>query len=139
MSWFESKRTKEKKSALKNAVAVMRSDGHISDSEMTMLAVICRRLGLDPKILKEILSHPETIKFVVPSDNQEKVFRLVDIVFMMMADGTVNQNEMNLCKTIASGFGFNPSVIDKLLTSIAESIQKGKDRSQTIESVLPIV
>ncbi|HOQ05119.1 MAG TPA: hypothetical protein PKY88_07905 [Anaerohalosphaeraceae bacterium] len=139
MSWFESRSTKEKKSALKNAVAVMMSDGEISDSELAMLAVICRRLGLNLRVLKEILKNPEKIHFVVPRDNQEKIFQLIDIVFMMMADGKVDDKEMNLCKAIASGFSFNPAIIDRLLTAITESIQKGNDRSQTAEAVLSIL
>ena len=132
MGWFTSKSTMEKKSALRNAVAVMLADGKIEPKEIAILGAICARLGLDATVVKEILDKPTKIDFIAPSDDKEKIAQLVDVVFMMMADGNIDQKELDCCRSVAIGFGYNPSIIGKLVLDIAEAIKNGKDREHTI-------
>lgn len=132
MGWFDSKDTMQKKSALRNAVAVMLADGKIEPNEIATLSIICTRLGLDAGVLKEILANPDKIQFVVPQDDTEKVKQLVDVVFMMMADGDINPKELACCTTVAMGLGFDASIVGKVILGIAEAIRNGINRDQTI-------
>lgn len=134
MGWLNNRDTMQKKSALRNAVAVMLADGKVEPNEITTLGFICNRLGLDPSVLKEIMNHPEQVEFVVPQDNAEKVRQLVDVVFMMMADGDINPKELDCCKAVAVCLGFNSSVVPEVVLAIAEAIKNGVNHDQTINT-----
>lgn len=122
----------QKKSALRNAVAVMLADGKVEPNEIATLGVICARLGLEPAVLKEILANPNQIEFVVPQDSAERVRQLVDVVFMMMADGDINPKELECCSAVAACLGFNASNVAQVILGIAEAIRNGVNRDQTV-------
>ena len=139
MGWFTSDSTMEKKSALRNAVAVMLADGKVEDKELAMLAVVCKRLGLHPDALKEIMENPQAVDFVVPQSDAEKVAQLVDVIFMMMIDGDIDQREFDLCRGVAVGFGLDPAIVSKLITDIAAKIKDNQDRTQAISAAQQIL
>lgn len=132
MGWFDNKDTMQKKSALRNAVAVMLADGKVEPNEVATLGFICKRLGLEPSVLNEIVANPGQIEFVVPQDPTEKVRQLADVVFMMMADGNINQKELDCCRAVALGLGFSASTVVDVILGIAEAIKNGVNRDQTI-------
>lgn len=132
MDWFTGESTMEKKSALRNAVAVMLADGKIEPNEIKTLRVICARLGLDTEVLKEVLDNPEAIEFVVPQDDHEKACQMVDIVFMMMSDADIDEKELDFCRAVAMRFGYHSSIVGKLVLGIVEAIKSGKDRGHAV-------
>lgn len=135
MSWFDSQSTKEKKSTVKNAIAVMLADGKITPEEEEFLAAICARVGLAPAELKSILDHPESVSFTPAQDPKERLFQLMDVTFMMMIDGEIDQREMRLCQAIASQLGFPASAVPKLVMAIVEGIKKGRERSSVASEI----
>jgi uncharacterized tellurite resistance protein B-like protein len=135
MGWFTGESTMEKKSALRNAVAVMLADGKIEDNELAMLGLICKRLGLQPDVLKEIMENPQAVDFVVPQSNQEKAAQLVDVIFMMMIDGDIDQKEFDLCRGVAVSFGLDPAIVGKVILDIAAAIKNNQDRGQAISTL----
>jgi len=135
MSWFESQSTKEKKSTVKNAIAVMLADGKITSEEEEFLAAICVRVGLAPAELKSILDHPEGVSFTPAKDTKERVFQLLDVVFMMMIDGEIDQREMRLCQAIATQLGFPASIVPKLVMAVVEGIKKGRERASVAADI----
>jgi len=139
MSWFESQSTRERKSTVMNAVAVMAADGKITPEEKTLLAVVCTRVGLSPDELKSVLEHPEKVAFTPASDQKGRIMQLLDAVFMMMIDGEIDRREMELCQAIAIKLGFPSSVVPKLVTAIIEAIKKGQKRGSVASEVEKII
>jgi uncharacterized tellurite resistance protein B-like protein len=129
MSWFESQSTKEKKSTVKNVVAVMLADGKITSEEEAFLAVVCARVGLSPAELKSILDDPKRVSFTPAKDAKERIMQLLDVVFMMMIDGEVDRREMLLCQAIATRLGFSASAVPKVVIAVTEAIKRGRERS----------
>ena len=130
MGWFEGQASKEKKTAVANAIAVMTADGKIDNSELKLLAAICARVGLSEKKTKEVLANPGKVKFTVPKTREERVRQLIDMVFMMMVDGKIDRREMDVCMTLASRMGFPSSVIPKMMADLIAAIQRGRSREQ---------
>ena len=139
MGWFTGDSTMEKKSALRNAVAVMLADGKIEDNELTMLGLVCKRLGLQPAVLKEIMENPQAVEFVVPQSNAEKAAQLVDVIFMMMIDGDIDQKEFALCQGMAVSFGLDPAIVGKVITDVAATIKNNQDRGQAISALQQVL
>lgn len=125
---FKSQSQKEKETAVKNLIAVMLSDGEIDQNEMKHLGIVCRRHGISEKQLKEILSKPQSIKFTVPKEPNDRMQQLIDMVWMMLADGQIDQREMDMCITLATKMGFRPSAVTQLVQHI---INEAKRNQQT--------
>ena len=135
MNWFESQSTKEKKSTVKNVLAVMLADGKITPEEEKFLAAVCVRVGLSPAELKSILDHPESVSFTPAKAPKERIMQLLDVVFMMMIDGEIDQREMRLCQAIATQLGFPASAVPKLVIAIIEGIKKGRERASVASEI----
>ncbi|MDY6862169.1 MAG: TerB family tellurite resistance protein [Thermodesulfobacteriota bacterium] len=130
MGWFESQASKEKKSAVKNIVAVMLADGKITPQEQQFLSMVCKRVGVSDKELKEILKKPQNVKFIPAKSERDRLFQLMDVVYMMIVDGTIDRREMALCVTIATQLGFRPLSVVDIVNNIVAKIKQGKDRRQ---------
>jgi hypothetical protein len=130
MAWFEGKEAKQRKSALVTVLQVMLADGKISPSEQVFLAKVAARLGMKEKELKKVLANPSAVEFTPPKDNRERVYQLFDVILMMLADGRVDQREMELCIHAASRLGFPTSTVPTLVNGIVQRINQGAAREQ---------
>ena len=135
MSWFESQSTKEKKSTVKNVIAVMLADGKITSEEEELLAAVCVRVSLSPAELKSILDDPQSVSFTPAKAPKERIMQLLDVVFMMMIDGEIDQREMRFCQAIATQLGFPASAVPKLVMAIIEGIKKGRERTSVASEI----
>ena len=121
---FKNQSQKERESAVKNLIAVMLADSKIEDNEKVHLGRICQRYGITDKQFKEILQKPQDIKFTVPQDPNARMQQLIDIVWMMMIDGHIDQREMDMCIALAVNMGFRPSAVPQLVQHIINEIKK---------------
>jgi tellurite resistance protein len=130
MTWFESRSTREKKTTVKNLVAVMLADRKIRPEEEDFLARVCAQVGLSAEEFKSILDHPESVEFTPAEHRDERVMQLLDAVMMMMVDGEIDRREMDLCVTIAVRLGFPPSSVSTLVAMIVDGIKNGVERDR---------
>lgn len=121
---FKSQSQKEKESAVKNLIVVMLADGKIDDNEKVHLGRVCNRYGITPKQLEDILKKPQNIKFTVPQNPNDRMQQLIDIVWMMLIDGDIDQREMDVCITMATKMGFRPTAVPQLVQHIVNEIKK---------------
>jgi|UPI0003824611 uncharacterized tellurite resistance protein B-like protein len=135
MAWFEWRSSKEKKSAIKNIVAIMMADGVITDEEQACLKIICERLNVSPNELKVIMDAPDATAFVVPKKMRQKICQLVDIVSMILADGDINDDERAVFFTIAEAFGFNREIALDIKEIMINSINSGDSFDHTCDKV----
>jgi len=135
MAWFEWRSNKEKKSAIKNIVAIMMADGKISDKERACLKIICERVKVSPSELKVIMDAPDSTEFVVPKRMREKICQLVDIVSMILADGDINDDERAVFFTVSDAFGFNRDIALDIKAIIIQSISNGDSLEHICDKV----
>ncbi len=139
MDWFggsESQSSKEKKGAVMNAVCVMLSDGHVDPREYELLKRILARVNMNEAEMKDMIAHPEKIQFTVPQSQDERQMQLIDIVFMMMADGKIDTREMKIVLQFASMLGFTPQTVADLVKNIiTEGIKQGRSRTEVKSDV----
>ena len=88
--FFSSNEKRVQLSHLKNLVALMLADGKIEKAELAAIAAVCSREGLTDADLKRCIKSPESIDFVPPSDNLQRIQYLKDMVLLMMSDGDSN-------------------------------------------------
>ena len=135
MAWFESRNKKEQKTAAMNLLAIMGADREAAPTEIAFFQAACRRIGISEKDLAEMRSDANEGKmnFVVPKEQKDRSQQLIDMIFMMMVDGKIDQREMDMCISIGTMLGFNPSGIRTLVDKIVDIINKGSDRDQVIK------
>lgn len=139
LEYFDSRDKKERMFHILNLLAVAAADGHIDDSEMDIIFKIASRHGLTPAELERIVKRPESISFSPPGNDRARVELMMDMVFVMMVDGEIDKREYALCKVMARTLGFKHQVIDAMIISIIEAINK-KDRTEiAIEQLLQMI
>ena len=112
---FESDKDGKRKSHIKNLISVALADGHLADEEWTLLTRVASRLGMSMEDIQNVRNNPDEVKFVAPKKYDEKMQQVNDLVSVMMVDGDVDQEELNLCKKIALKLDLLPRVINDLI------------------------
>ena len=124
MGFFDSRKTKERKSHFKTLVMLALADGEIDDQEHEVLCAVGQRWGLSEAQALSVLERPNSVKFVLPKNPQERLQQLHELVVVMLSDGKIDDNEMDLCITVAARMGFRPSVVKEMVEHTVEQMKK---------------
>lgn len=130
MAWFETRTSKQRKSAVMNAICVMMADGKIAEEEMAVLGAVGARAGLTEAELQDLLDNPESVKFTPPDTIEERFGQVSAAVFMMMVDGEIDAREFAYCCKLAKHLGFDadgaPAMVKELIKAIQDDIDPAK-------------
>lgn len=132
MSWFESKDAKIRKSHIRDLIALAAADGHIDKEEMEFVSIAAAGWGITTKEFEEIFRNPQKVKFAVPDTQEKRLMALMDLVFLMMIDGEIHQNELDFCQSIAPTLGFPPREIPQMIKHIAGAIKEKRKREDIL-------
>lgn len=127
-NFFESDETKKIKSHLLNLGALAKVDGHIDSTEMNYLITIGTKNGLKPDDVRTLLAHTDKVKLEIPNNDSERFDQIFDLVEMMLADGIVDDNEMDFCIDMASKLGFRKAIVGVLVRKISIGVKDGHSR-----------
>lgn len=120
----------EKQAAIRNVVMVMLADERIDPAELRVLHRVAQRVGMSEAEAEDIMRNPAKIKFVRPRSQKEKVFQLIDMIYMMSADGDIDPREKVVCTRCALLLGLNPLLIVRMIDAIASGLREKKSREQ---------
>ena len=126
MEKSKTKMTPEEKSALQCMIAVMLADGKIQPGEQQFLNEICRRFDITEEELNEAFATLGTSRHVFPKDPPGRISYLLDMAYMMLADGSIDPREMDLCQRASRCLGFEPAVVDQVVSAIEKGIEREK-------------
>ena len=126
--FFESDETKRLKSHIKNLGALAKVDGHLDPEEMNYIVSIGTRHGLKAHDVKEILSNLDRIELKPPANDTERFDQIYDLVEMMLADGIIDEKEMDFCTSMALKLGFRKSIVGVLVRKISIGVKDGMPR-----------
>ncbi|GEM_PF-788479 len=122
--FFSNENKKKKLSHLASLNFLMRIDGKTTDEELKLILRIGKeRLKLSDEEIKSVLLNKFN-DFRAPKDEGEFRIILYDLVFLMMADGEINDKEYKYCVKFASVFGHDSSIV---LEMAKEILKKASD------------
>ncbi|WP_242927334.1 TerB family tellurite resistance protein [Pontibacter vulgaris] len=127
-SFFESEETKKLKSHITTLGALAKIDGHVDPNEMNFIISIGKRHGMKPSEVRNLLSNTGKTELKLPSNDSERFDQIYDLVEMMLADGIVDDNEMNFCINMAVRLGFNKTIVGLLVRKISIGVKDGHTR-----------
>lgn len=126
--FFESEEVKKLKSHITNLGALAKADGHVDPTEMDFIISIGEKHGMKPSEVRSLLSHVEEVKPQLPTNDSERFDQIYDLVEMMLADGIVDESEMEFCISMAARLGFKKAIVGVLVRKISVGVKDGLSR-----------
>lgn len=115
IGFFEYQYLKFKKSHLQNLVALARADGYFHEDEKKFLFDIGLKYKLKPQQVQKIIESEEISELIIPETSEKKIALLYDTVGMMLADGVIDDREMEFCRNLFKRFSFKEVLIDEMV------------------------
>ncbi len=135
-SIFESEETKRLKSHIVNLGALAKIDGHIDSAEMEHIISIGERKGMRAQDVRALLANSTSVKHAMPNNDLDRFDQVYDLVEMMLADGIVDDSEMDFCLDIATKMGFRKAVVGVLIKKITTGVKDGLTREEIKEEAI---
>lgn len=128
--FFENEQTKKVKSHLMNLAALAKADGHIDEREMSFIVAVGKKNGMRSDEIKSVVANSGNIHLVIPDNDSERFDQIFDLVDMMLADGVVDDHEMDFCIDMAEKLGFRKAIVGVLVRKISMGVKDGLPRQQ---------
>ena len=103
------------------------ADGKFADSEKKLLIEIAKRFEIDLNSIYRIIFSENELHLELPKTREEKMQHIIDLVFMMMIDCKITNNEKDFCKSIVLKLGYSVRTIDYLISKILKDIKVNVD------------
>ncbi|WBA43466.1 TerB family tellurite resistance protein [Hymenobacter canadensis] len=126
--FFENEQTRKVKSHIQNLAALAKADGHIDEREMSFIVAVGKKNGIRADEIRTLVANSANSRMVVPDNDSERFDQIFDMVDMMLADGIVDDNEMDFCTIMAEKLGFRKDVVGLLIKQISQGVKDGMDR-----------
>jgi uncharacterized membrane protein YebE (DUF533 family) len=127
-NFFENEQTKKLKNHLLNLGALAKVDGHLDASELNFIIAIGQKNGFKAEEVKSLIANSGSSHFHFPENDSERFDQIYDLVEMMLADGIVDDNEMEFCMEMAAKLGFRRAIVGVLVRKITMGVKDGLSR-----------
>jgi len=132
---FESEKSKKRKSHLRNLVALAKLDGVVSKEEYHFLLKVGEKAGVKAGQIKDMISRTATVKVTRPDNNAERFDIIFDLIAMALADGHLDEDEIDYCIDFAARLGFRPAIAGVLVRKIATDSLNGMSKDDIQEGI----
>ena len=134
--FFENESAKKIKGHLLNLAALAKADGHVDAREMAFIVAVGKKNGLAENEVKDLVSGAKGTSAELPDTDSERFDQIYDLVHMMLADGIVDDNEMDFCIMMAEKLGFRQAIVGVLVRKISQGVKDGVPQEQVKEESL---
>ena len=128
--FFENEQAKKIKGHLFNLAALAKADGHVDDREMSFIITIGKKNGVSASEVRRIISGNATHNSDLPHTDSERFDQIFDLVDMMLADGIVDQTELDFCVDMAEKLGFRKNIVGVLVRKISQGVKDAVPRER---------
>ena len=128
--FFENEQAKKIKSHLLNLAALAKADGHIDVREMNFIIAVGKKNGLGSSEVQALVSGAKEASNDLPTNDSERFDQIFDLVDMMLADGVVDETEMDFCIMMAEKLGFRKAIVGLLVRKISQGVKDGLPRER---------
>lgn len=127
-NFFENDQLKRVKNHIMNLGALAKVDGHIDATELNYIITVGQKNGMKPEEVKSLIANSGKVKQILPDNDSERFDQIYDLVEMMLADGIVDDNEMDFCIEMAAKLGFRKAIVGVLVRKISIGVKDGLSR-----------
>ena len=118
------KKKKRAKAHLANLMQLAESDGNFETIEVDYLLSLAGRFKISETELKYIKDHPHMADYQPPTSDRERFDHLHQLVCMMLIDGEIHEQEMDICKRYAEKLELRSEFVDDFVKVIGDSVDQ---------------
>ncbi|WP_046243413.1 tellurite resistance TerB family protein [Hymenobacter terrenus] len=131
--FFENEQAKKIKGHLLNLAALAKADGHIDAREMNFILTVGKKNGMSSSDIQALVSGAKGASNDLPTNDSERFDQIFDLVDMMLADGVIDETEMDFCIMMAEKLGFRKAIVGVLVRKISQGVKDGIPRERIKE------
>lgn len=105
----------KKKSHLLTVLMMIDADDDEHAHEVRFIYEVGERYGFSPDEVDELRKNPYDIGYELPTEEVERMNLLYDMFFTMKIDGSINEDEANVFRTIGKLMGFNQLMLEDFI------------------------
>jgi uncharacterized membrane protein YebE (DUF533 family) len=113
---------------LRNLILMAKSDNSIDQSELEVIYKIGLHRNFTEDEIKDLLRSNDRQKLIIPENDQDKFEQLYDLTLVMMADGIIEDDEMDFCVNFGNKLGLRKTNSALLITEIVEGLESDFDK-----------
>ncbi|MFC2113730.1 hypothetical protein ACFLRI_00120 [Bacteroidota bacterium] len=136
---FESGAQKQVKSHFTNLMTVAMADGKLAEAEYNYLLRLGEKFFMSEEDVKNVMENAKHYSFVAPSQKAERTEQLKDLVAMLLIDGKILAEEINMCKKFALALHYKPEVVVKIVNCLISYSNKEFDKYDVLADIEDIV
>ena len=126
--FFGKSKYQQNEAHLQNLILMAKSDHSIDQSELVVIYKIGINRNFTEGEIKELLRCHKKTKLIIPENNQDKFEQLYDLTLVMMADGIIEDDEMNFCIDFGNKLGLRKTNAALMVTEIVEGLESEFDK-----------
>ena len=134
--FFENEQAKKIKGHLCNLASLAKADGHIDDRELNFIITVGKKNGVSAGNVRKLVSGQTNCDSDIPTNDSERFDQIFDLVDMMLADGIVDETEMDFCIMMAEKLGFRKAIVGVLVRKISQGVKDAMPRERIKEESL---
>ena len=115
-------------------VRIALADDIITNNESELLHRIGKKLGFTDPEIENLIDTTGKLDYIPPYELSQRFEQLYDVIKMILADGSIDKNEIRLASGFASKSGFLESEIPNLLVLLIKGIKQAKDHEKLFET-----
>ena len=127
IGFFEHQYLRYKKAHVRNLVALANVDGHIHTSELKFIQKIGKKYGLKTRQIDALVEKRDEWKVELPKHPEEALDQMYDLILMVYADGRVDKKELEFCRHMVTGMGFQESLVKLMLDLFETGVPNPED------------
>lgn len=124
---------------LMNLYFLALSDGNFAPEELEAILEIAEEKGISKEQYNKLIINPPTGAFDVPEEFLDKIFLLYDFARVILADGVVENNEIETFMKFCERFGFEQEISKELFDWLIELAQKKLDLEQVKQEITNLI
>ncbi len=112
----------KRRTLLRNIVVMAFADGSLGEREVNLVADRCAELGLDGYDMRKAVEFAlsDEAKLELPTDPEERMELMRDLIRMMAADGILAEGEKRLFALAAAKMEIGAAEVEQLLDEMLE-------------------
>jgi tellurite resistance protein len=125
---FTNEKLRRKKSHLINLIALSKADGNIDVNEKMLLYKVGERNGFNASQVEELIGKSLKSNIIRPDSNEERFSQVFDAVELMLADGRIDEDELDFATEYAANLGFKKEIVGVLVRKISMGLTEGASK-----------
>jgi len=136
---FTNEKLRRKKNHLINLIALSKADGNIDINEKMLLYKVGERNGFTASQVEDLITKSFKANIVRPESNEERFSQVFDVVELMLADGQVDEDELDFAIDYASKLGFKKEIVGVLVRKISMGLTEGASKEGLKNELSPFL